>query len=382
MTDFVKGSLRVLKHMQLKNGAIIATLRNDAYPFVYPRDASIITKAFNKYKESGRSKKFYRFIKPIIMKRQDVFQRYSAKGLPLMSKKHEHDNDGLLIDGIHDTFQHSDDTKFLHEMWPLVELLVTRIKRHIDDRVGLLHTERSIHEFADLENGFEIWANSTACKGLFSASDIAKDLGKDNLARKWQLEANTLRKHMIRKLFDSKNKIFVKVLKDNGKKILSPDITQLTPFYFGIVKSDEILQRMLKWLTKNLWYDKLGGFLRYKKFDAVKDWHWYTGGFGPFPQFTLWVASLQHDLNDINSCSIYAQWVEKIFTKKSYLPEHISIESEYKEWAKNEYEFSERILLGMKRSNNLKKETRGVRYWATPLGWANAEYLLLNDKIC
>lgn len=377
--DYIKKSLKVLERLQLKNGGIIATLKSDCYPFIYPRDSAIICDAFNSMGKHERSIKFYYFLKDCVGDRKEIYQRYSADGLPLVSKKHEHDNPGLVLNGIWNTYRASEDMEFLKDMWRMVLNAVNRVEKYM--RNGLIYTERSIHEFFRLENGYEIWANCANCKGLYAAGKIAETLGERKLSKKFISMSEELKRNILSNFYDKKSGIFAKTIKLNGNRLFNADITQLSPFYFGLYNDKKMLESMVKFIENNLWYKELGGFMRFKKFEFVKDWHWYTGGHGAFPQFTLWMAKFYNELNNDKKCSKCVEWVEKIFTEEGYLPEHISLQKEYEEWKKNEYEFSERILLGIKRSESLKTRLKGVRYWATPLGWANAEYILLAPKI-
>ncbi len=54
-----KKSVEIIKKLQTKQGGILATFENDAYPYVYPRDGVIMTKALNLHSEYKHSKKFY-----------------------------------------------------------------------------------------------------------------------------------------------------------------------------------------------------------------------------------------------------------------------------------------------------------------------------------
>ncbi len=57
-----KKSIQVIKELQLKNGGILATPSDGAYPYDYIRDGVIMTKALNFVGLTKNSEKFYRFV--------------------------------------------------------------------------------------------------------------------------------------------------------------------------------------------------------------------------------------------------------------------------------------------------------------------------------
>ena len=129
--DLIKKSVNVLKSMQLSNGGILATPVDGAYPYVYIRDAVIISKAFNRVGLFKNSEKFYSFVKRFskLENYGEIFHRYNKQGLPSVSRKHQHDNIGLVLHGIYDTYKFNKDKSFLQEMWPVINDVVGLIKK-------------------------------------------------------------------------------------------------------------------------------------------------------------------------------------------------------------------------------------------------------------
>jgi len=378
----IKKSIKILKNLQVKSGGILATPIKGAYPYVYTRDAVIITKALNKIGLTKKSEKFYYFMKKYLKLKiyKEVFQRYTHNGYPSVTRRNENDNEGLLLHGIYHTFLHNKKETFLQNMWPLTKetanLLITYSKS------GLVKTERSIHEFDKLEKGYEIWANSAACRGLKDAAKIAKILNHKDLAKKWETKSKEILKNINKKLFNKKLGIYIK----NTKYKESPDISQLSPFYFNIVNSKPILRKTLSFLHKHLWNEEIGGFRRFRKFEIVDDWHWYTGGSGSWIVLTCWAAKFYKKIGDKKNYNECIKWIKEISKKsRGLLPEHISTKEEYDDWKTNEIEFNTRIINETKKAEKTirKFKNRKIVYWANPLGWSHAEYILLktNTKI-
>ena len=379
--DLVKKSQKVLKKLQLKNGGITATPIGQAYPYVYPRDAVFVTKAYNLLGLCKNSEKFYYFIKNSTRTEyfKEIFHRYDENGNPCVTRKHEHDNNGLIIHGIHDAFKHGKNKSFIIDMWPLIKICVKAILKN--KKENLIRTERSIHEFFRLENGFEIWTNCVSCRALYDAAEIAKELNcKEH--KTWFKEAESLKKN-IKKRFLNKNGLFRKNLKFKD----SPDMSQLSPFYFNIIDSKKLLKKNLDYLKNSIWCSEVGGFRRFKKFDKVKDWHWYTGGSGAWIIFTLWGARFYKILKDRKNMNQCLKLVDK--TAKALnglLPEHVSTKYEYDLWEKNEIELNHRIQNGVKiakKTNQIFKKKTGedLIAWASPLGWSHAEYILFKNEV-
>jgi GH15 family glucan-1,4-alpha-glucosidase len=377
--NLIKKSIEVIKRMQLRNGGILATLKDGGYPYVYVRDAVFATKALNCTGNSKESEKFYYFINKYskIKDYNEIFQRYTKEGYPSVTRKNENDNEGLLIHGIYHTFMYSKKDSFLENMWQLVKDTVDLIFRY--SKAGLLKTDESIHEFKDLESGYEIWANCTAWRGLIDASEIARYLNHEEEMKKWKKKACQLEKNIKNKMFNKEIGVYVKNIKFPN----APDMSQLAPFYFGLDNSRKNLKNTMKYLSTHLWEPNLGGFRRFRKFEICDDWHWYTGGSGSWIVLTCWAAKFYRQLGDKKNYLKCKKWIEGIAKKSGgHLPEHIALKKEYDDWKSNEIEFNERIINEAKKvEKSIKKYNKhDIVYWANPLCWSHAEYILLNKE--
>jgi GH15 family glucan-1,4-alpha-glucosidase len=374
-----EASVDVICGLQEENGGILATPKDDAYPYVYPRDATIMTMAFNKLGMYDRSKKFYNFLKGVGSYHGEFFQRYNG-GYPYVTQKKEFDVTPIVLQGIHDTYWSSGDKEFLEDMWGLVGEGANFIVSNINSDSGLVHTFNSVHENQSLEEGFEIWANCAAVKGLIDASIMAGDLKHEDSKEAWKTHANSLWGKILEKLYDTEKGLFIKNLKPDGSKITAPDMAQLSPFYFGICSDESILTRTLNHLKETLWNSQIGGFNRFRDFEIVDDWHWYTGGTGgAWPIFTIWAAKLYEKLGMVDSAQECMDFVKRASTEELLIPEKVAPIQGYKNWKSNETEFNERISHAVAKveSNRFRISIPEYVFWALPLGWAHAEYILL-----
>ncbi|HYA56173.1 MAG TPA: hypothetical protein VED22_05180 [Nitrososphaerales archaeon] len=374
---FTKRSIEVICGLQEEDGGILATRRDDAYPFVYPRDASVMTIALNMHGFHSRSMKFYRYLNRVRRQDGEVYQRYN-KGMPYVTRKREADVTPLVIQGAYDTYMSSGDRDFLESMWGLVAEGASFIVRGVDPHTGLIQTNCSIHENVTLEEGFEIWANSASVKGLLDASKVASALKHREPSERWLEEARRLWGRILERLYDGESGLFVKNLRADGTLLSAPDVAQLAPFYFGLSKDRKTLERTMRHLRETLWNAGVGGVNRFRDFEVVKDWHWYTGGTGAsWPLFTLWMARFYQRLGDLDSMEECLRFIRSASTPGMEIPEKVAPMKGYEEWRENETEFNERVTNGMRRTESTPISIPDYVAWACPLGWSGAEYVLL-----
>ncbi len=366
--------MEVLKELQLENGGILATPQNGAYPYVYPRDAVIITKAMNHIGMYKDSERFYNFLKhnARISHYKEIFHRYTMEGLPAVTRKHEHDNNGLVLHGIWETYKAGKNESFLQEQWDFVEGIVDSILASV--KLGVVHTERSIHEFYRLECGQEIWSHCACTRGMKDAIEIAKVLGHKDKISFWSKKIKLMEKKLWDVFYEKKLGMFLK-----NKKVFTYDISQIAPFYFELVNDLRILRKSMRELYKHLWNQEVGGFRRFRKFEVCKDWHWYSGGSGGWCVYTIWAAKFYKKLGDPKEKKCL-EWLGNILNStKGLLPEHVALIKEYELWKENELEYNSRVLQEMKKIEKYCKNRKCEKvYWALPLGWSHAEYLLIN----
>jgi len=378
--EFTKKSIEIICGLQEEDGGILATRRDDAYPFVYPRDASIMTIALNMHGFHDRSMKFYRYLSKVRRPNGEVYQRYN-RGMPYVTRRREADVTPIAIQGIYDTYRSSGDLGFLESVWELVGEGANFVTAGIDTNTGLVQTNCSVHENQSLEEGFEIWANSASVKGLLDASVMASNLGHREIAREWSAEARRLWSRIIERLFDQKSGLFLKNLRADGTIVEAPDVAQLAPFYFGLCQDKEMLKGTLRHLMETLWNAKIGGLNRFRDFEVVKDWHWYTGGTGAsWPLFTLWMARFYQRLGDAESIERCLRFVRAASTPEMEIPEKVAPTRGYLEWKENETEYNERVTNGINKAERTSLSTPGYVAWACPLGWSHAEYLRLRSE--
>jgi GH15 family glucan-1,4-alpha-glucosidase len=377
----MKKSIKILKESQLENGGLLAAPRKSAYPYVYPRDAVIMTKALNRTGNAASSIKFYHFMSRFAKLRQyrEIFHRYNMNGWPCVTRKDQNDNEGMVLHGIYDTYLYDKKEAFLEEMWPLVSGISNLLFEY--SKTGLIKGLRSIHEHYDLEHGYDLWVNCADWRGLKDAAEIADILGRTKESKDWNKKAEQLLNNIKKKMFNKKQGVFMK----NPRHPNVPDISQLAPFYFEMIEDKNLLRKTMEHVRTYLWNKEIGGFRRFRKFEVVDDWHWYTGGSGSWCVFAAWGARFHRKLRQKKAEKECIDWLHNVASRtKGLLPEHISTRVEYEEWKSHEIEFNQRLINGTKEAEKtatkFKKHDKNLIYWATPLGWSHAEYILMEKE--
>ncbi|HUI00181.1 MAG TPA: hypothetical protein VLX56_00965 [Nitrososphaerales archaeon] len=375
-----KRSIEAICALQDADGGLLATPLDDAYPFVYPRDASFMAMALNMHGLYDRSKSFFSFLSKVRRPNGEVYQRYN-KGYPFVSQEGEADVTPIVIQGIYDTYAASNDLSFLERSWEMVARGAAFVLSNINGQSGLVHTMRSIHETRILEEGFELWANCASVKGLLDASRAASALGREEVAETWLAHGKALWDRAQERLFDPDKGLFIKNLRKDGARVTAPDVSLLAPFYFGLSNDGTTLRRTIRHLKKTLWNEEVGGLNRFRDFEIVDDWHWYTGGTeASWPLFTLWLARLCRRAGDPDTADECLDFVMRSANQDGDLPEKVAPMRGYTEWKDHETGYNERVINGVAKAEKSSTSIPGYIPWACPLGWSHAEYLMLDRK--
>ncbi len=356
-------SIEVLKKMQLKNGAILASFPKGRYPYVYPRDHAICILGLisaGLYKEAKKALQF-------VLKGQNSNgsfpQRMDKKAKDKSYKPIQIDNTGLTIYAFAKYIQETKDKEFLAFNKLKIEKAVKYLKSKLHEK-NLFYTPNSIHEFPPYEAGYEIWSNSVCLSAL---EELKKIRVKTFPTKKI--------KQAIEKYFWGEDS-FVKTIRIAESSSVADDIDAST---YAIADFDVLgdnnskVKKTVKEIIKELWHDKLGGICRYKEYIGRNN-----GGYGPWPHFTLMIARHFIKLKNKKKAEIYLNWIiEK--AHKNLLPEHIALKEDFEEWV-SEYKKAgimrkdrEIMLKNIRKSEPYK--TKGLAYSVLPLAWPHAEFI-------
>ncbi len=379
-------SIEVLKEVQLDNGGCLATPKGERYPFVYPRDHSLIILGFlsaGLYKEA---KKGLEFILNTHTGEGAFPQRVDMDGKDASYKPIQIDGTGLILYALAQYVENTDDVAFAQKHFDRVKQAVDYIidnsyeniegtyeKQKHNLKMPLIYTPNSLHEYPPTEAGLEIWANCICCAALFKIFNLSDRL--DDMKIECKQYAEKVKKGILKYMWNSRKKTFVKTIRvrEASSVLVDPDAGKYAIADFGILDDED--QRVIDTVTdieKALWHQNLGGLCRYPKHEGRNN-----GGWGPWPNYTLMVCRHHIRVDNRQKTDQYMKWVLDIAYDHT-LPEHLSSVDEFEEYVQD---FKESGLLREDRkvmidnARNHPTYKKGTAYITLPLAWAHAEFI-------
>ncbi len=401
-----------------RGGALLATMPGSRYPYVYPRDSacasrflynvstSILKAGDAAFRLLGEISRFI-----LHCQRDDGYwgQRYGMAGDDKGIYKQE-DNVAhgvtilcrYLLAARHKGVTIPNPDRF----FDAIEKGFSYAKRHFyRNEIHLFYSTTSIHESA-IEEGYSIWVNYAYLLML----RLMEMVGETYDVSKRFDEACELKNGFeptIEKIFTISGRL-VRRLKPNGEIDLRPDITLMSPFFFGtgmerefFIQSEEFLNS-IRFIEQTLWDPDLGMLQRYLPFIEDPHTHIHAGN-GPWLQYTSMLAQYYYFSGDIEKGNKVLEIVDSYQSKEGYLCEHLTTPERFYEFKRLEWlpgadfekEFAPDIMvpgitydLIIEELNHMKNSydeierkcttagAGGHITFATPLMWSHAEYAM------
>ncbi len=379
-------SISILKNVQLDNGGCLATSEDERYPFVYPRDHSLITLGFLSAGLYNQAKKALTFILNTDADQGAFPQRIDTKGNDASYKPIQIDGTGLILFAFSDYVNKTKDYDFAEKYFKRVKKAIDYIINHSYENIKgtyerkkhnlslpLIYTPNSLHEYPPTEKGLEIWANCICCAALLQMYKLSKEI--DELQIQCEQYAKKVKKAILKYMWNSRKKTFIKTIRvrESSSVLVDPDVGKYAIADFGILNDTD--QRVISTITdieNNLWHQQLGGICRYPKYEGRNN-----GGWGPWPNYTLMICRHHIRVGNKQKADQYMNWI----LAKSYenmLPEHIASVNEFEEYVQD---FTESGLLRKDREKMIENARHhptyktGTAYITLPLAWAHAEFI-------
>lgn len=384
--EIYKKSIEILREVQLDNGGCIATSEGERYPYVYPRDHSLIILGFlsaGLYKEA---KKGLEFILNTHTGKGAFPQRVDKKGNDASYKPIQIDGTGLILYSLAEYIEKTNDYDFAKKHFERVKKAVDYIidnsyeniegtyeKQKHNLKMPLIYTPNSLHEYPPTEAGLEIWANCICCAALLKIFDLSEKL--DDVKIECKEYADKVKKGILKFMWNSRKKTFVKTIRvrESSSVLVDPDVGKYAVADYEILKDED--DRVISTVTdieKELWHQKLGGICRYPKYEGRNN-----GGWGPWPNYTLMLCRHHIRVGNRQKADQYMRWILDI-SYENKLPEHVSSVEEFEEYVQD---FKESGILRKDRKKMIKNARNhpsyqdGVAYITLPLAWAHAEFI-------
>jgi GH15 family glucan-1,4-alpha-glucosidase len=381
-----KNSIEILKEVQMENGGCLATPKGERYPYVYPRDHSLIVLGLLSANLTEEAKKGLEFILNTHSGEGAFPQRVDMKGKDASYKPIQIDGTGLILYTLASYAEQTEDFDFVKKHFTRVKKAVDYIisssfeniegtyeKEKHNLKMPLIYTPNSLHEYPPTEAGLEIWANCVCCAALSKIYDISKKIDDEQLHHKKY--ADKVKKAILKYMWNSRKKTFVKTIRvrESSSVLVDPDVGKYAVGDFGILPDDD--DRVISTITdieNNLWDQKLGGICRYPKYEGRNN-----GGWGPWPNYTLMICRHHIRVENRQKSDQYLNWILQV-AYQNKLPEHLSSVEEFEEYVQDFQQAgllrNDRMIM-IKNARNHPMFKKGKAYITLPLAWAHAEYI-------
>jgi CRP-like cAMP-binding protein len=404
---------------RINGTALLATLPESRYPYVYPRDSACASRFLYKLAVSSfKSGDFaFRLLTDIAKflqncQRKDGYwgQRYNIEGKDNSIYKQE-DN---VAHGIIVLCRYLLAAKRKRKNIPDTEKIIEAIvkgsqyarKSYYRNEIHLFYSTTSIHESA-IEEGYSIWVNFAYLLALKLIEQIGIEYDVTDKFSEEIILVNFFESH-IYNVFNI-NERFVRRLKPDGDIDLRPDITLMSPFYFNTgmdvehFNNTENFANSIKYIEQTLWDPIVGLLQRYLPFVEDPDTHTHAGN-GPWLPYSSILAQYYFHIGEIGRGDEILSLIDKYSTREGHQCEHVTTPARFYEFKQlqwingkdsNKELFTYKILLPeipydfiVEELNNMKrayntiekkcKEQKDKEYitFVSPLMWSHAEYAM------
>jgi CRP-like cAMP-binding protein len=398
--------------------ALLATLPGSRYPYVYPRDSACASRFLFKLATSNLKSGEIAFrllseISRFIMncQREDGYwgQRYGIDTEDKGIYKQE-DN---VAHGVCILCRYLIAAKEKEEEIPNLKEILNAIDRgsefarrnYYRNEIHLFYSTTSIHESA-IEEGYSIWVNNAylLMLRLIERVGLKYDI-LDRFPEEMDLKSGF--EATIEKVFLQSGR-YVRRLKPNGEIDFRPDITLMSPFFFGTgmdleyFTNNQAFKNSIEFIEDMLWDPDLGMLQRYLPFIEDFETHIHAGN-GPWIQYTAMLAQYNFYIGNVDRGNELLQIIDDYKSKEGFLCEHLTTPERFYEFNELEWstgrdfdkEFEGDILVPgisydkiVEELNHMKKSYEdidrqiktpggdGKIAFATPLMWSHAEYAM------
>lgn len=417
----VNAHLNILSQCSIdteQGSALMATLPGSRYPYVYPRDSACASRFLFRLATSGLKSgaialRLLGEIARYIMncQREDGYwgQRYGIRG----EDKGIYRQEDNVAHGVSILCRYLLAARIKNIDIPGVEKYFDAIEKgasfsgrnYYRKEIHLFYSTTSIHESA-IEEGYTIWVNYAYLLMYRLLERVGAAYGiPERFAAEADLRAGF--QPTVEKIFAQSGR-YIRRLKPDGTVDLRPDITLLSPFFFGTgldrdhFTDSETFTNSVAFIEDMLWDPELGMLQRYLPFIEDPESHIHAGN-GPWVQYTAMLAQYYFHRGDIARGNEIMGIMDAYRSKEGYLCEHLTTPERFFEFKKLEWltgrdfdkEFEPHILVDDIPYDNIVEELNHMRNayglieeecrtiggnghisFAAPLMWSHAEYAM------
>jgi GH15 family glucan-1,4-alpha-glucosidase len=276
--------------------AILATPPSGKYPCIYTRDLAITIAALCELDSLDAARDFCRFLLRVQNPDGSWVQRFDPMGRPSPVSVQE-DATALAIWALLTFVKASgDDTLAEVAREPIERATTYTVERTLNSYLYLVETTSSIHE-SEVSRGYEIWSN---CAHAAAFALCHRVYGGERYRRLALMIRRSIGLHMVQ---DNR---FLRRLDSHGHQDLRPDVTIMSPYYFGLWSPTErAVLNSAEVIETSLWNVEIGGYIRYLPFSPSER----LAVPGPYPHFTAWMAQYQYAIGNQDRAEAIMRWL-------------------------------------------------------------------------
>jgi GH15 family glucan-1,4-alpha-glucosidase len=240
------------------------------------------------------------------------------------SSPDENDQLGTVLHVLRRRLDLTGDLALIEQHRDKILAMADRLIGLIDARLGLIYSERAIHEYVAISRGYETYVNTMAWRGLVDAAHLAGVLGEAAAASRFQAAADTLRARVMQHLVDPEHGVFVKRLY-RGRHYPLPAISMIAPALFGLVDAaDPVVTRTMAYMKEANWDRQIGGLYRYPLHHQPWPEHPYGG---PWVTYTCWLGGVHVRRGERAAAAACIRWVlDQLPVDSHLIAEHFSVQ--------------------------------------------------------
>lgn len=324
MDELAEESVNIILQAQLESGGILTTLSDERLHYIYPRAHLLGTLGLiyaGKFEEAKKALEFA--FHGQNRRTGSLPQRWDVNGNDASYRRVEVDATALFLYTFAEYVKKSADYEFAEHYWERVEKAVDFINSKIVPGKNLVLTPNSIHEYAPIDNGYEIWCNALCCAAFRELSSIAE---KIRLQYAPLEKENMIKEAIMSYMWNTRINSFIKTIKveDAIGVILGPDASTLALAFFNVfADKDERIKGTIRFLEENLKYEALGGLC-----DYAEQYGREYSGIGANPFFTLMLADHYICIGDRAKAEKYLRWILSVATEKK-LPKYVATKEDF-----------------------------------------------------
>ena len=328
VVELFNKSLIYIRTHTAKNGAIIASgdsemlqFGRDYYEYVWHRDASFTVLALAQAGDFNTSRRFFDFCNETITGEGYFMHKYrpdkslgsswhpwvsgGEKQFPI-----QEDETAIVLFVLWKYYELSRDLEFIESIYnSLIKKAAEFMVSYLDDKTGL---PRASYDIWERTYAIHTFTASAVYGALISAAKFAQLLGKSESAKKYEEVAESIKKAILKYLYDADNGVFYKSLDTRSKGAQIDKTYDMSSIYgiykFGVLEpSESKVKSTVEKIAERLRVKtNIGGIARFEG-----DTYHHKGGNYPgnpwivttmwLAQYLIEIAKKEEDMKEVKS---------------------------------------------------------------------------------